>query len=235
MSVQGAGRAALVIQERGQEVVALDPSPGALEVCRRRGVLRTFLGTIDDIPAGREPGFDTFLFLGNNLGLLGNREQALLLLHRLAALSNRGAVIVGAGLDPYQTADPVHLDYHRRNREAGRMAGQVTIWIRYRRQATAWFDLLWTSGPVTKGSLCEPPAFQPPKCRHDWDSTTTRATKSREAHRPRELCVVGVAAQRGPLAAVFMSVRSARSPQGSRRPSGRRPRLSCASSTRRCA
>ena len=34
----GAGRVSLHLQERGQDVVAIDNSPGAIAVCRRRGV-----------------------------------------------------------------------------------------------------------------------------------------------------------------------------------------------------
>jgi methylase of polypeptide subunit release factors len=34
----GAGRVALHVQSRGQECIAIDNSPGAVEVCRTRGV-----------------------------------------------------------------------------------------------------------------------------------------------------------------------------------------------------
>lgn len=45
----GAGRHALALQQRGHEVVALDVSPGAIEVCRDRGVEQVFLGTTEDL------------------------------------------------------------------------------------------------------------------------------------------------------------------------------------------
>lgn len=51
----GAGRAALALQGRGQEVVALDTSSGALQVCEQRGVRQRFLGTVDDLAQICEP------------------------------------------------------------------------------------------------------------------------------------------------------------------------------------
>jgi hypothetical protein len=50
-------------------VAALDVSPDAVDVCQRHVVGRTVIGTIEDLgDAGGGP-FDTFLLLGNNLGL----------------------------------------------------------------------------------------------------------------------------------------------------------------------
>jgi hypothetical protein len=73
----GAGRHALELQERGCEVVALDVSPLAAEVCRRRGVANAFVGTIQELAASRtHQRFDTFLLMGNNLGLLESAERA---------------------------------------------------------------------------------------------------------------------------------------------------------------
>ena len=42
----GAGRAALYLQERGLSVTAIDASPGAVEVCRRRGIADVRLGDL---------------------------------------------------------------------------------------------------------------------------------------------------------------------------------------------
>jgi SAM-dependent methyltransferase len=141
----GAGRAALHLQEQGLEVTALDVSPGAVEVCRRRGVRATFLGTVGDLAATEPGSFDTLLLLGNNLGLVGSPEAAPEWLGTLRRLARPGARLIGTTRDPYRTEDPAHVAYHERNRRRGRMAGQVTSRTRYRSLATPWFDLLWVS------------------------------------------------------------------------------------------
>ena len=45
----GAGRVALELQVRGREVVAIDPSPGAGEVSRGRGVRDVRLLRLEDV------------------------------------------------------------------------------------------------------------------------------------------------------------------------------------------
>ena len=116
----GAGRACLALQERGHDVLALDTSPAAVRVCRKRGVRDTFTGTVHDLADGRPGPFDTFLLLGNNLGLLGTPQTAPGFLAALTALSSPDARVVGIGTDPYTTQDPIHLRHHERNRSAGR-------------------------------------------------------------------------------------------------------------------
>jgi SAM-dependent methyltransferase len=141
----GAGRASLALQERGYDVLALDTSPAAVRVCRERGVRDTFTGTIQDLADGRPGPFDTFLLLGNNLGLLGTPQTTPGFLAALTALSSPDASIVGIGTNPYTTQDPVHLRHHERNRLAGRPTGQLWLRVRYRIQATPWFDYLFLS------------------------------------------------------------------------------------------
>jgi len=137
----GAGRTAIEIQRRGMAVTGLDTSRGAIEVARRRGLRDTVLNTIDAYAvAGAR--YDTFLLLGNNLGLLESRQRAPIFLDALARLANPGARIIAQGTDPYGTTDPVHVSYHRRNRERGRLGGQLRLRLRYRMLATEWFDYL---------------------------------------------------------------------------------------------
>ena len=145
----GAGRIALHLQERGMDVTALDISPLAGEVCRRRGVRRVFTGSVFDLaqsrPAPEPAPFDSFLLLGNNLALLGGADHAPRFLAALAAVCAPNAMILGRGMDPYATTNPVHVAYHARNRARGRMGGQIRMRVRHRRLATEWFDYLFAT------------------------------------------------------------------------------------------
>ena len=137
----GAGRIALELQRRGMAVTGLDISRR-----RDRGVPAARSAgpgarTVDEhAPAAAR--YDTFLLLGNNLGLLEGRDRAPAFLAALAAMANPGARIIAHGTDPYGTTDPVHTGYHRRNRERGRLGGQLRLRLRYRELATDWFDYL---------------------------------------------------------------------------------------------
>ena len=138
----GAGRHALVLQERGFDVVGLDTSPGALEVAHKRGLRRTFLGTIEEhMLLGQV--YDTFLLLGGNLCLLGSPEYAPLMLQRLQRMAARGARIIGQTIDPSLLTSPLYSEYYQRNRSLGRWPNLMRYRIRYRTLATPWFDYLY--------------------------------------------------------------------------------------------
>lgn len=136
----GAGRSALVLRDQGFDVLALDPSPGAVEVCRRRGLEDVFVGTVSDLPTHRR--FDTFLLVGNNLGLLGGREAGYELLTALAHLGRDGAQILGTGTgrEPGSGTGSADQAYERDNVARGRLPWQVTMRSRFGRLATDWFD-----------------------------------------------------------------------------------------------
>jgi SAM-dependent methyltransferase len=138
----GAGRAALALQERGVPVTGLDVSAGAVAVALARGVREVVHATVGGHAAAGGGPYDTFLLLGNNLGLLGGPAAAPAFLGALAALAAPDARIVAQGTDPYATADEVHLRYHERNRRLGRLPGQLRVRVRHRDLATDWFDYL---------------------------------------------------------------------------------------------
>jgi SAM-dependent methyltransferase len=140
----GAGRHSLYLKSRGHEVVPMDSSPGAVKVCHLRGLDEARLASIEDIDPswGR---FDTFLMLGNNFGLFHDADTCRTLLRRFRELGNPGARILAESMDPTATTNPDHLQYHERNRAAGRMPGQLRIRIRYERIVGPWFDYLLVS------------------------------------------------------------------------------------------
>ena len=137
----GAGRVALELQERGREVVAIDVSQGAVQVARRRGVRDVRLLALEDVDESLGQ-FDTLVMFGNNFGLFGSRGKARRLLRQLRPFVRR---IVATSNDPYGTEDPVHLAYHERNRNRGRMPGQLRLRIRYRDLIGPWFEYLIVS------------------------------------------------------------------------------------------
>ena len=140
----GAGRACLYLQQRGQRVVGIDNSALAVKTARLRGVHETRLMSVTRVNA-RLGTFDTVLMLGNNFGLMGNRKRARWLLRRFADITSVHGRIVATAVDPYDTQDRDHRQYHRRNRSRGRMGGQVRIRVRYGKYRTQWFDWLLVS------------------------------------------------------------------------------------------
>jgi SAM-dependent methyltransferase len=114
----GAGRASVYLQERGLPVTAVDASPGAVEVCRRRGVGDVRLGEVNDPPADQR--WAGMLLLCGNLGLGGSWEGNRRLLARLAELAAPGAVLVGDSVTPDGPA-------------------RVVLRIRYRNLVTPWW------------------------------------------------------------------------------------------------
>jgi SAM-dependent methyltransferase len=138
----GAGREALALQAMGKQVIAVDVSPGAVEVCRRRGVASTFLGTVHDLAATGPVPFDSFLAF-NSLSLVFNPTDAGGLLAALSAMGHPDWALVGTMRDPYRTDQPVHLAYHQANWAAGRMGGEVRWRTRFQRFADPWHSMLW--------------------------------------------------------------------------------------------
>jgi SAM-dependent methyltransferase len=140
----GAGRVALHLQERDHDVVAIDISPLAIEVCRRRGVRDARVLAFEDVDATVAP-IDTVVMFGNNFGLFAGAAKARRMLRRLHRLTTRSARIVAESRDVYETDDPDHLAYQARNRARGRMSEQLRLRVRYRGYRTPWFDYLIAS------------------------------------------------------------------------------------------
>ncbi len=148
----GAGRHSLYLQEQGFDVLGIDISPLAIEVCKLRGLRNAQVLSITQITS-QLGTFDTILMFGNNFGLFGNLKRAKWLLKRFRSITPGEGRIIAETRDPYETEAPEHLEYHKFNRRRGRMAGQVRIRIRYRKYVTPWFDYLLVSKDEMKEIL----------------------------------------------------------------------------------
>ena len=120
----GAGRVSLYLQDTGVDVVGIDRSSLAAQVCRERGLRDARVLSATEVSASSLGVFDTIVMTGNNFGILGNADRARLLLRRFLDITTDEGRIIAETTDPYVTDDPVHLAYQERNRNRGRMSGQ---------------------------------------------------------------------------------------------------------------
>jgi SAM-dependent methyltransferase len=140
----GAGRHSLAAQDLGLAVVAIDISPGAVEVSSRRGVRDVRLLPLAEVDE-RLGTFDTVLMMCGNFGLAGDARECLRILRTLHKVTAPAGRIILDSEDPYVDNDAADSAYLERNRSAGRMPGQVTIRLRHQERVTPWFDLLIVS------------------------------------------------------------------------------------------
>lgn len=149
----GAGRVSLYLQQQGLAVTAIDSSPLAVRVCRKRGVKDARVLPLEQIHRLPTHSFDTVVMFGNNFGLFGSFRKAKRLLRQLFHLTNHNAVILAESLNPYGSGVAAHVRYQRRNRERDRMGGQIRIRIRFREVKGPWFDYLLVSPAEMKDIL----------------------------------------------------------------------------------
>ena len=140
----GAGRISLYLQEKGHDVLGIDISPKAIEVCQLGGLKNTEVISITQVSA-KLGEFDTIMMMGNNFGLFANPRRAKWLLRKFHKITSVNGRIIATSNDIYATEEPEHLAYHQFNRDRGRWSGQVRIRIRHKKMKTPWFDYLMVS------------------------------------------------------------------------------------------
>ena len=125
----GTGLHSLYLQDKGFSVCAIDISPEACEIMRKRGLDDVYCLDISDFKA--EP-FDTLLILGRSIGMvedIASLDYFLTDTHRLA--KPNGQVLLNS-LDVRCTSNPLHLAYHEANRRAGRYIGEIRMHFEYK-------------------------------------------------------------------------------------------------------
>ena len=149
----GAGRHSLYLQQKGLDVVGIDISDKALDVCRRRGVRKLRKMSACDLRFERD-SFDTAIAFCNNFGLCGSMKGVQGMMVRLHRIISDDGVFLAESIHPTDTNMRAHLRYHKMNIARGRPPGQVRLRIKYRGKASGWFDLLMVT-PEEMRQICD--------------------------------------------------------------------------------
>lgn len=136
----GAGDHALVLQRRRRNVVALDISPLAVEVMRRRGVRDARLGDLFNLEGER---FDTLLMMMNGIGVVGTLDGLDRFLDRAHALLQPGGQVLLDSTDMRRSLDVSEHRAMEARRRAGRYEGEVRFQMEYRGRKGAEFSWLF--------------------------------------------------------------------------------------------
>ncbi|MBS3105055.1 methyltransferase domain-containing protein [Candidatus Woesearchaeota archaeon] len=139
----GSGRFLSYLRKNGFNVLGIDNSPLAVEVCRLRGLKAKVLDLFDIDKLDEK--FDTILMMWNNFGLFGSRDRVKNGLDLFYRMTNESSVIIADSTDPHTTNEEIHKEYHKLNIMKGRMSGQLRIRVRFKQYASNWFDYLLVS------------------------------------------------------------------------------------------
>lgn len=129
----GAGSHALLLQEKGKDVTAMDISIDAVNIMKERGVLQAISADINLYSLAR---YDTLLMLMNGIGLTGSIEGfKSFLTHACSLLNEHGQLI-------FDSSDIAYL-YEGAERPVSRYYGQVSYQYEYKGNKSAWFNWLY--------------------------------------------------------------------------------------------
>jgi len=140
----GAGRHSLYLQKRGFDVLGIDSSLLAIEICRLRGLKKAKVMLIEDMNF-KPSSFDAIIMMGYNFSLFSSFKKARRLLKRFQKMTSSNALIVAETRDPYKTDNPAYLEYYESNKKRGRMSGQLRGRDRFEEYASEWFYWLMVS------------------------------------------------------------------------------------------
>ncbi|RVT98040.1 methyltransferase domain-containing protein [Mucilaginibacter limnophilus] len=128
----GAGSHALILQERGFDVTALEISPLAAKVMQERGV-SNIIET--DIFKYNSQQYDTLLLLMNGIGLTGSLRNLRAFLRHAKTLLNKGGQLL------FDSSDVTYL--YEDGLPKDRYHGEIWYEYEYQRQKSGWFSWLY--------------------------------------------------------------------------------------------
>ncbi len=135
----GAGPHSIFLQNKGLKVCAIDISPEACAVMKKRGVKNVYC--IDALKFKAEP-FDSIIILGRSIVMVGTLKGLDLFLEDVHRLIKPNGQILLNSLDVRYTDNPIHLAYQEKNKKAGRYIGELKIQFEYKGKKGPFFELL---------------------------------------------------------------------------------------------
>lgn len=120
----GAGSQSMVLQRRGHPVTALDISPQAVAILKKRGIKDAHCADIFQFQGGP---FDTLLMMGHGIGMVETMAGLDRFLGQAPGLLSANGQLLLDSLDARVTNDPDNLSYHETNRKAGRYIGEIRM------------------------------------------------------------------------------------------------------------
>lgn len=141
----GAGSHALILQDRGMAVTALDISGLAVTIMLQRGVK---YAAEQDIFTYNRGKFDTLLLLMNGIGLCGTIRQLRLFLQHAKTLLNKGGQLI------FDSSDIAYL-YEGELPDNAEYYGEISYQYVYKGQKTDWFKWLYVDEVKLKSVAVE--------------------------------------------------------------------------------
>ncbi len=135
----GVGPHSLTLQKRGYDVLAIDISPHACEIMKKRGVPNVICSTVYYL---KDVVFDTILLMGRSIGFVENLHGLKKFLNYCKDLLNPGGIILLDSIDVQQTTNQIHLAYQEENLRLGCYVGEIRLQIEYNGQLGEKFQIL---------------------------------------------------------------------------------------------
>jgi SAM-dependent methyltransferase len=135
----GAGRHALFLQRHNVCVGAIDISPLAVDVMKRRGVRCARCMDVFDLTDRK---YNTILMLAHGLGITETLDGLERFLRHARDLVAPGGQILAESLDVARTEKPEHLAYQQSVVDAGRYRGEMRFRLEYGGESSAEFGWL---------------------------------------------------------------------------------------------
>lgn len=135
----GAGPHSIFLQNKGLIVCAIDISPEACEVMKKRGVKN--VRCVDALKFKAEP-FDSIIILGRSITIVGTLKGLDFFLEDVHRLIKPSGQILLNSLDVRCTNIPIHIAYQEANKKAGRYIGEIKIQFEYKGNKGPFFKIL---------------------------------------------------------------------------------------------